>query len=94
MQDEAAWRAVFSALALVARHDPRGEVADTAVASLLTIVKQCSQEWTQELWELFWDAGLQYVLALPSYTGSFPYEKHSVSVPHPCWHWLGVPHGN
>ncbi|DBA73285.1 hypothetical protein WJX77_003623 [Trebouxia sp. C0004] len=59
------WGLVLGQFATVARHDPRPEVADEAVAVLLEVVQAFSSQWESHTWHLAFTGPLAYLFDLP-----------------------------
>ena len=59
------WGRLARALAIVARHDPRPAVADTAAAVLLDVAEAHAGSWNQTAWTQVWAQGFAYALELP-----------------------------
>ena len=64
-ESEEAWRQLTAIVTLVARHDPRPLVADTAAQSLLAMVQAHAQRWTPAVWNCVFDKGIAYLLDIP-----------------------------
>ncbi|KAL0043362.1 hypothetical protein WJX79_002614 [Trebouxia sp. C0005] len=59
------WGLVLGQFATVARHDPRPEVADEAVAVLLEVLQAFSSQWDSDTWHLAFSGPLAYLFDLP-----------------------------
>lgn len=59
------WGLVLGQFATVARHDPRPEVADEAVAVLLEVLQAFSSQWESDTWHLAVTGPLAYLFDLP-----------------------------
>ena len=56
----------MTALAMVARHDPRPPVANAAAAALLGLLEAHAEQWEGSVWDAAWQRGLAYLLEVPS----------------------------
>ena len=62
---EEAWRQLLAVITLVARHDPRPVVADSAAASLMQIVEAHAAQWQADIWTCMLKKGMAYLLDFP-----------------------------
>lgn len=65
MQAQHPWGLLLGTLALVARHDPRTEVADQAAAGLLECMRSHSAKWDGGTWHAVHSHAVAYLFEAP-----------------------------
>lgn len=66
LQDsEEAWRQLLAVVTLVARHDPRPLVGDSAATGLMKIIHSHGQAWNAAIWKCVLKKGIAYLFDLP-----------------------------